>query len=44
MELKVVDVETGGPVGVGERGELLMKGPNPTILYTSACPLRGGGE
>ena len=33
MECKLVDPETGREVGVGERGELWMKGPNIMVGY-----------
>jgi len=28
MECKIVDITSGDPVGVGERGEILLRGPN----------------
>ena len=33
MECRVVDTETGAPLGVGERGELLLRGPNVMAGY-----------
>ena len=34
MECKLVSTESGEPVvGVGERGELLLKGPNVMLGY-----------
>ena len=33
VEMRVVDVESGAPVGDGERGELVVRGPNVMLGY-----------